>query len=139
MIDPTTLILCFNEEKWLDVCNRRGNTYTDCHMDGLIVNRGRKQFSNEKSVLSWIDTKIKEEEDQRFYSINWANLDTNNPYVEYRCLGGVGYHLRYGIMSKAIIEMAKNLERALPNGKGTGFKTVKVRECFLPPPAMVPH
>ncbi len=139
MIDPTTLILCFNEEKWLDVCNRRGSMYTGCHMDELIVTRGRRKFTNEKNVLNWIDTKIKEEEDQRYYSINWAHLETSNPYVEYRCLGGVGYHLRYGIMSKAIIEMAKNLERALPNGKGTGFKTVKVRECFLPQPTIVPH
>ena len=30
MIDPTNLILCFNEEKWLKASKRHGNTYTDC-------------------------------------------------------------------------------------------------------------
>ena len=132
MIDPTTLVLCFNEEKWLKVCKRHGNEYTDCHIDELLTSKPRKPFTDETKALSWIDKEIKDGIDERYHSVNWGHLETDNPYVEYRCLGGIGYHLRYGLMSKAIVEMARNLERALPNGKGTGFKTVKVRECFLP-------
>ena len=97
----------------------------------MIVNKPRKPFVNEEKALNWIDKKIKDDVDERYHSVNWAHLETDNPYVEYRCLGGVGYHLRYSLMSKAVVEMARNLERALPDGKGTGFKTVKVRECFL--------
>ena len=140
MINPTNLILCFNEEKWLKVCKRHGNEYTDCQIDELIINKPRKPFADEEKALNWIDKKIKDEVDERYHSVNWAHLETDNPYVEYRCLGGVGYHLRYGLMAKAVVEMARNLDRAMPNGKGTGFKTTKVRQCFLPKVSMnIPH
>ena len=132
MLYQDRLILAFNEEKWLKVCKRHGNEYTDCHIDELLTSKPRKPFTDESKALSWIDKEIKDGVDERYHSVNWAHLETDNPYVEYRCLGGIGYHLRSGLMSKAIVEMARNLERAIPNGKGTGFKTVKVRECFLP-------
>ncbi len=140
MINPTNLILCFNEEKWLKICKRRGNEYTDCYMDELLVSKPRKSFSDEDKALHWIENKIEECVEERFHTINFEHLETDNPYVEYRCLGGVGYHLRFSVMAKAIVEMAKNLERALPDAKGTGFKTTKVRQCFLPKMSMkVPH
>ena len=140
MIDPTNLILCFNEEKWLKVCKRHGNTYTDCYIDELIVRKPRRDFVDEDKALQWIENKIEEHSEERFHTINLEHLETDNPYVEYRCLGGVGYHLRFGLMAKAVLEMSRNLDRALPNAKGTAFKTIKVRECFLPrKPRFVPH
>ena len=140
MINPTNLILCFNEEKWLKICKRQGNTYTDCYMDELLVKKPRKNFIDEDKALHWIENKIEEFVEERFHTINCEHLETDNPYVEYRCLGGVGYHLRFPTMAKAIVEMAKNLERALPDAKGTGFKTTKVRQCFVKKDsAMVPH
>ena len=140
MIDPTNLILCFNEEKWLKVCKRHGNSYTDCYIDELIVRKPRRNFANEDKALSWIENKIEESVEERFHTINFNHIETENPYIEYRCLGGVGYHLRFNLVAKAIVEMARNLDRALPNAKGTSFKTVKVRECFLPRMAsFVPH
>ena len=124
----------------MKICKRRGNEYTDCYMDELLVNKPRKSFSDEDKALHWIENKIEECVEDRFHTINFEHLETDNPYVEYRCLGGVGYHLRFPMMAKAIVEMAKNLERALPDAKGTGFKTTKVRQCFLPKMSMwVPH
>ena len=131
MIDPTTLVLCFNEEKWLKMCKRHGNEYADCHIDELIVNKPRRPFMNEDKALKWIEKKIEENFHEKYHSVNIEHLELDNPYVEYRCLGGVGYHLRLGVMAKAIMEMAKNLDRALPDAKGTGFKTTKVRQCFV--------
>ncbi len=139
MIDPTTLILCFNEEKWLKICKRQNNTYTDCYIDELIIHTPRKSFTDEDKALHWVENKIEECVEERFHTINLEHLETDNPYVEYRCLGGVGYHLRFPMMAKAIVEMAKNLERALPDAKGTGFKTKKIRQCFFPKKNMVPH
>ena len=79
--------------------------------------------------------------DEKFRSINLEHLEYNKPYVEYRCLGGNGYHLRNTVMMNAIVDMSKNMDRALPEGKGTGFMTTKVRECFLPrnKTPMIPH
>ena len=45
-------------------------------------------------------------------------------------MGGVGYHLRYNTMVKAIVDMASNMKRALPEGRGHGFMTTKLKECF---------
>ena len=140
MINPTNLVLCFNEEKWLKVCKRHGNTYTDCYIDKLLVNKPRKSFDTEDKALHWIENEVEETGHDRYNTIDFDHLGFDNPYVEYRCLGGVGYHLRLGIMVKAIVEMAKNLERALPDARGTGFKTTKVRQCFVKKEiSFVPH
>ena len=132
MMDAKRLVLCFNEEKWLKACKRHGSEWTECYIDELIVNAGRKKFHNEDGVKKWIDKELNELIEERQHSLNLNHLESENPYVEYRCLGGVGYHLRYNVMVKAITDMAKNLERALPSGKGTGFMTTKVKGCFLP-------
>ena len=140
MISPTNLVLCFNEEKWLKICKRQGNTYTDCYIDELLVMKPRKSFPDEDKALHWIENKIEESVEERFHTINFEHLETDNPYIEYRCLGGVGYHLRFAMMANAIVEMSKNLDRALPDAKGTGFKTTKIRQCFVKKEGvMVPH
>ena len=140
MMDTQRLILCFNEEKWLKVCKRHGSEWTECYIDKLIINAGRKKFKDENGVREWIDKELNYLTEDRQHSLNLNHLDDDNPYVEYRCLGGVGYHLRYNVMVKAIMDMAKNLERALPNGKGAGFATTKVKECFLPRnKPVIPH
>ena len=124
----------------MKVCKRHGNSYTDCYIDELIVRKPRRNFANEDKALSWIENKIEKSVDERYHTINFEHIETDNPYIEYRCLGGVGYHLRFNLMVKAIAEMSRNLDRALPNAKGTSFKTIKVRECFLPRiAAFVPH
>ena len=132
MMDAKRLVLCFNEEKWLKACKRHGSEWSECYIDELIVNAGKKKFHNEDGVKKWIDKELNELIEERQHSLNLNHLESENPYVEYRCLGGVGYHLRYNVMVKAITDMAKNLERALPNAKGTGFMTAKVKGCFLP-------
>jgi len=129
MIDPMRLVLCFNEEKWLRACNRQRNTYTGCYIDELIVDSRRKMFDNEEKVYEWIDKRLDLLKD-KYRTVNIERLETNNPYIEYRCLGGRGYHLRPNIMFKAIIDMSNNMDRALPFAPGTGFMTKKVRECF---------
>lgn len=140
MMDTQRLILCFNEEKWLKVCKRHGSEWAECYIDELIVSAGKKKFKNEDGVKKWIDNQLEDLIEERQHTINLNNLESENPYVEYRCLGGVGYHLRYNVMLKAITDMAKNLERALPNAKGTGFMTTKVKECFLPQTSsFIPH
>ena len=140
MMDTQRLILCFNEEKWLKVCKRHGSEWAECYIDELIVSAGKKKFKNEDGVKKWIDNQLEDLIEERQHTINLNNLESENPYVEYRCLGGVGYHLRYNVMLKAITDMAKNLERALPNAKGTGFMTTKVKECFLPQASsFIPH
>ena len=140
MMDTQRLILCFNEEKWLKVCKRHGSEWTECYIDELILIAGRKKFKDEDGVKKWIDKQLEDLTEERQHTINLNNLGGKNPYVEYRCLGGVGYHLRYNVMIKAITDMAKNLERALPNSKGTGFMTTKVKECFLPQTSsLIPH
>jgi len=132
MMDAQRLVLCFNEEKWLKACKRHGSEWSECYIDELIVNAGRKKFHNEEGVKKWVNKELNELIEERQHSINLNHLESENPYVEYRCLGNVGYHLRYNVMVKAITDMAKNLERALPSGKGTGFMTTKVKGCFLP-------
>ena len=141
MLDLSRLVLCFNEEKWLKLCNRMDNEYAECHIDRLIVGRGKRKFTDENKAFKWVEDTIEENIDEKFRSINLEHLEDNKPYVEYRCLGGNGYHLRNTVMMNAIVDMSKNMDRALPEGKGTGFMTTKVRECFLPrnKTPMVPH
>ena len=141
MMDNTRLVMCFNEEKWLKICKRHNNEWAGCYMDKLIVNSARKKFTNETKVIEWINKEVEELVDEKYHTVHLGHLEENNPYVEYRCLGGVGYHLRFNVMAKAIIDMSKNLDRALPEGKGSGFMTIKVRECFLPRKKriMIPH
>ena len=77
-------------------------------------------------------------EEGKYRTVALERLEDDNPYIEYRCLGGVGYHLRPNVMFKAIIDMANNMDRALPNARGTGFMAVKVKECFLHK-SSIPH
>ena len=94
---------------------------------------------NEEKIYSWIDKKLEHLTD-KYRSVNIENLEGDNPYIEYRCLGGVGYHLRSNIMFKAIMDMSNNMDRALPNARGTSFMTRKVRECFFrKEKSFVPH
>ena len=141
MLDLSRLVLCFNEEKWLKLCSRTDNEYAECHIDRLILDRGKRKFADENKAFKWVGDTIEENMDEKFRSINLEHLEDNKPYVEYRCLGGVGYHLRTNVMMIAIMDMSKNMDRALPEGKGTGFMTTKVRECFLPrnKTPVVPH
>ena len=129
MIDPMRLVLCFNEEKWLKVCQRQRNSYTNCYINELIIDSRRRMFDNEEKVYEWINKRLEFLKD-KYRTVNIENLETDNPYIEYRCLGGRGYHLRPNIMFKAIIDMSNNMDRALPFAQGTGFMTKKVRECF---------
>ena len=130
MLSQERLILAFNEEKWLKVCKRVGNDYTNCYMDELICDAPRKQFHSEDARDKWGAKKLDEYSEDRFHSVNTEHLNEDSPYVEYRCLGGVGYHLRWGVMTKAIADMAANMKRALPDGRGHGFMTTKLKECF---------
>ena len=130
MIDPMRLVLCFNEEKWLKVCKRGDNDYTHCYINELILDARRRVFDNEEKIYNWIDKRLEDLTD-KYRTVNIEQLEADNPYVEYRCLGGLGYHLRPNIMFKAIIDMSNNMDRALPNGRGTSFMTKKVRECFI--------
>ena len=139
MIDPMRLVLCFNEEKWLKVCKRGNNEYTHCYIDELIVDSQKKVFDNEEKVYNWIDQRLEDLTD-KYRTINIENLVEDNPYIEYRCLGGVGYHLRPNIMFKAIMDMSNNMNRALPWARGTSFMTKKVRGCFfLKTERVIPH
>ena len=139
MIDPMLLVLCFNEEKWLKVCKRGNNEYTHCYIDELIVDSQKRVFANEEKVYNWIDKKLEDLSD-KYRTINIENLAEDNPYVEYRCLGGLGYHLRPNIMFKAIMDMSNNMDRALPSARGTSFMTKKVRGCFfLKAERVIPH
>ena len=130
MLSQERLILAFNEEKWLKVCKRVGNDYTNCYMDELICDAPRKQFNSEDARDKWVTKKLDEYSEDRFHSVNTEHLNEDSPYVEYRCLGGVGYHLRYNTMVKGILDMASNMKRALPEGRGHGFMTTKLKECF---------
>ena len=139
MIDPMRLVLCFNEEKWLKVCKRGNNEYTNCYIDELIVDSQKKVFDNEEKVYNWIDQRL-DLLTNKYRTINIENLVEDNPYVEYRCLGGVGYHLRPNIMFKAIMDMSNNMNRSLPSARGTSFMTKKVRGCFfLKAERVIPH
>ena len=129
MMDTTRLVLCFNEEKWLKVCKRNDNEYTGCYIDTLILDARSRVFDNEEKIYNWIDKKLEDLTD-KYRTVNIENLEEDNPYIEYRCLGGVGYHLRPKIMFKAIIDMSNTMDRALPSARGTGFMTKKLRACF---------
>ena len=129
MIDPMRLVLCFNEEKWLKVCKRGDNDYTHCYINELILDARRRVFDNEEKIYNWIDKRLEDLTD-KYRTVNIEQLEADNPYVEYRCLGGLGYHLRPNIMFKAIMDMSNNMDRALPFSRGTSFMTKKLRECF---------
>ena len=130
MLSQERLILAFNEEKWLKVCKRVGNDYTNCYIDELICDADRKKFKSESARDTWIFNHLDDLSEDRFHSVNVEHLNEDSPYVEYRCLGGVGYHLRYNTMVKGILDMASNMKRALPEGRGHGFMTTKLKECF---------
>tara|TARA_R110002096_G_scaffold10342_2_gene40076 strand:+ start:2493 stop:3227 length:735 start_codon:yes stop_codon:yes gene_type:complete len=144
MLDVDRLVLSFNEEKWLKLCKRSGNSYTSCYIDNLICDAGRKVFKDEPTRDAWVADRILELGEDRFYSVNIEHLEENRPYVEYRVLGGKGYHLRYGVMIKGVIDMVANMKRALPDGRGTALRGLKLKECFKvkginDKRAMVPH
>jgi|TARA_R110000851_G_scaffold141523_3_gene279460 hypothetical protein len=144
MLDVDRLVLSFNEEKWLKLCKRSGNSYTSCYIDNLICDAGRKVFKDEPTRDAWVADRILELGEDRFYSVNIEHLEENRPYVEYRVLGGKGYHLRYGVMVKGVIDMVANMKRALPDGRGTALRGLKLKECFKvkginDKRAMVPH
>ena len=130
MLDIDRLVLSFNEEKWLKLCKRVNNSYTGCYIDGLICEAGKKVFKTEAIRDQWVADKIIELGEDRFSSVNIEHLEEDSPYVEYRVLGGTGYHLRYGIMIKGVIDMAANMKRALPNARGSALRGLKLKECF---------
>ena len=130
MLDVDRLVLSFNEEKWLKLCKRSGNSYTSCYIDNLICDAARKVFKDEPTRDAWVADRILELGEDRFYSVNIEHLEENSPYVEYRVLGGKGYHLRYGVMVKGVIDMVANMKRALPDGRGTALRGLKLKECF---------
>ena len=82
-----------------------------------------------KKIYKWINKRLDDIID-KYCTVNIEELESDNPYVEYRCLGGFGYHLRPNIMFKAIMDMSNNMDRSLPYARGTGFMTKKLRECF---------
>ena len=129
MMDTTRLVLCFNEEKWLKVCNRIDNDFVHCYINELILDARSRVFDNEEKIYNWINKRIEKLID-KYRTVNVEHLEEDNPYIEYRCLGGLGYHLRPNIMFKAIMDMSNNMDRALPYARGTGFMTKKLRECF---------
>ena len=144
MLDVDRLVLSFNEEKWLKLCKRANNSYTSCYIDNLICDAARKVFKDEPTRDAWVADRILELGEDRFYSVNIEHLEENRPYVEYRVLGGKGYHLRYGVMVKGVIDMVANMKRALPDGRGTALRGLKLKECFKvkginDKRAMVPH
>ena len=143
MMDKERLILSFNEEKWLKLCKRVNNSYTGCYIDELICDAPKRGFKDEAARDKWVANQIEDISADRFYSINTEHLNEDKPYVEYRCLGGNGYHLRWGVMTRAIADMAANMKRALPDGRGTSLRGVKLKECFkvkgINAMAMVPH
>jgi hypothetical protein len=130
MLDIDHLVLAFNEEKWLKLCRRVNNSYTGCYIDNLICDAGKKVFKDEATRDEWVTYKIIELAEDRFSSVNIEHLSENNPYVEYRVLGGIGYHLRYGVMVKGVLDMAANMKRALPAGRGTALRRAKLKEFF---------
>ena len=128
----------------MKLCKRSGNSYTSCYIDNLICDAGRKVFKDEPTRDAWVADRILELGEDRFYSVNIEHLEENRPYVEYRVLGGKGYHLRYGVMVKGVIDMVANMKRALPDGRGTALRGLKLKECFKvkginDKRAMVPH
>ena len=130
MLGIEPLILAFNEEKWLKLCKRVNNSYAGCYIDELICDAPKRGFKDEPARDKWVTEQIESIATDRFYSVNIEHLDEDKPYVEYRVLGGRGYHLRYGVMVKGILDMASNMKRALPDGKGTSLRGVKLKECF---------
>ena len=130
MLDIDRLVLSFNEEKWLKLCKRVNNSYTGCYIDNLICEAGKKVFKTEAIRDQWVADKIIELGEDRFSSVNIEHLEEDSPYVEYRVLGGTGYHLRYGTMINGVIDMAANMKRALPNARGTALRGLKLKECF---------
>jgi|TARA_R110000824_G_scaffold401567_2_gene612940 hypothetical protein len=130
MIDKERLILSFNEEKWLRLCKRSNNYYAGCYIDELICDAPKSGFKDEEARNKWVAERIDDFATDRFYSINTTHLDEGSPYVEYRCLGGTGYHLRWGVMTKAIVDMVSNMKRALPAARGASLRGLKLKECF---------
>ena len=130
MLDIDRLVLAFNEEKWLKLCKRVNNTYTGCYIDNLICDAGKKVFKDEATRDEWVAEQIIKLGEDRFCSVNIEHLEEDSPYIEYRVLGGKGYHLRYGVMVKGIIDMVANMKRALPDGRGTALRGRKLKECF---------
>lgn len=144
MLDIDRLVLSFNEEKWLKLCKRVNNSYTGCYIDNLICEAGKKVFKTEALRDQWVADKIIELGEDRFSSVNIEHLEEDSPYVEYRVLGGKGYHLRYGTMIKGVVDMAANMKRALPDARGTALRGLKLKECFKvkgvnDSEAIVPH
>jgi Fe-S cluster biosynthesis and repair protein YggX len=130
MLDIDRLVLAFNEEKWLKLCKRVNNSYTGCYIDNLICEAGKKVFKDESTRDAWVTDQIIELGEDRFSSVNIEHLNEDSPYVEYRVLGGKGYHLRFGVMVKGVIDMAANMKRALPAGRGSALRSLKLKECF---------
>ena len=96
----------------------------------MICDAPSRQFNSETSRDKWVEERLEKYTEDRFHSVNVEHLNEDSPYVEYRCLGGVGYHLRYNTMAKGVMDMASNMKRALPEGRGHGFMTTKLKECF---------
>ena len=78
MLDVDRLVLSFNEEKWLKLCKRSGNSYTSCYIDNLICDAGRKVFKDEPTRDAWVADRILELGEDRFYSVNIDDSQSEN-------------------------------------------------------------
>jgi hypothetical protein len=108
-MDPLKLVLFLNEHKWLQSFDRTRNQYCkslrlalDRNIRRSLVDHNRKLESvNElRNCLVW----------NKYYSVNLTKMGKG--YLEFRIIGGDKYHLKTGLVNKAVKHFTECVEIA---------------------------
>jgi len=92
-LDPVKMVMLFDEDSVLTMFDRTNNLY--CHPLVPIL-RSNAEYRN--GTFSRADAKgilTSRSRDTKYRSINFLKLQVDDPYLEFRCMGGKNYEQRY--------------------------------------------
>ena len=155
IIDPSAVLLLTDDIKWLKKFNRTRNSYcitpkaelSYCMKD-IIRQRNTtieklKLYIYHRALVEQIESDEGFEVDSdmgdghffdKYFSINLLPLASEkNPYIEYRFIGGNGWHRksRENDVFKAIEHIATSLDKTISN-RYEGVKTRYIRNMLTP-------
>lgn len=120
-IDPVKLALFTDEEYiWKNFSGRKNNTYamsmkSEIAKDLVYKSTYQEGPENIKKLEKFVDKgklKIKYPTGSHYHGVNVQHLDEDNPYIEFRYMGGEFYHEKWNEIKMVIAHYIYNLKLA---------------------------